>query len=255
MKILKLGQMLGGSNSPGGAPYENLYSINYDGVDDYLTLGNSAELSPNSSGANRGYSLSIWVKSAASQYMFAYDSGKQFYLYVRWNGQPVMRFFGNNDANIWQQLNIDTSIADGDWHHLAFTYNLGSTNSSIVGYLDGVQKTNGSGATYTSNGTWSAITNNGNLHMGGNVAGGTYDVSFQDEFAIFDDVLTASQVTDIYNSGNTADLSSIPYLMGWWRMGDPTGTGAYPTIVDQSSNSNDGTMTNMVAGDITTDVP
>ena len=53
MKILKLGQMLGGSNAP-RVTYKNLYSINYDGVDDYLTLGNGAELSPNSSGANRG---------------------------------------------------------------------------------------------------------------------------------------------------------------------------------------------------------
>jgi hypothetical protein len=45
------------------------------------------------------------------------------------------------------------------------------------------------------------------------------------------------------------------YLLGYWRNGDPTGTGAFPTIVDQSSNSNDGTMTNMASGDIVTDVP
>ena len=84
---------------------------------------------------------------------------------------------------------------------------------------------------------------------------GSYGETMQDEFAIFDDVLTSSQVTDIYNSGVPTDLSSIDYLVGWWRMGDPDGTSAYPTITDQSTNSNDGTMTNMASGDITTDVP
>jgi len=33
MRILKLGQMLGGSNAPSGG-YENLYSLDFDGVDD-----------------------------------------------------------------------------------------------------------------------------------------------------------------------------------------------------------------------------
>ena len=38
-------------------------------------------------------------------------------------------------------------------------------------------------------------------------------------------------------------------------MGDPTGTAAYPTITDESSNNNNGTMTNMTSSDITTTVP
>ena len=76
-----------------------------------------------------------------------------------------------------------------------------------------------------------------------------------DEYAIFDTVLSASDVASIYNSGVPNDISGINYLIGWWRNGDPTGTGAYPTIVDQSTNSNDGTMTHMASGDIVTDVP
>ena len=62
MKILKLGQSLGGSNAPSGAAaFENLYSLDFDGVDDYLTCGDSDVLTPNSSGANRGFSISFWV--------------------------------------------------------------------------------------------------------------------------------------------------------------------------------------------------
>ena len=38
-------------------------------------------------------------------------------------------------------------------------------------------------------------------------------------------------------------------------MGDPNGQASYPTITDDGSASNDGTMTNMSASDIETDVP
>ena len=73
--------------------------------------------------------------------------------------------------------------------------------------------------------------------------------------SIWDGSLNQSGINEIYNSGTPTDLSGKTYLLGWWRNGDPTGAGAYPTIVDQSTNSNDGTMTNMASGDIVTDVP
>ena len=88
-----------------------------------------------------------------------------------------------------------------------------------------------------------------------NSGANTFGECEQDEFGIFDDVLSAAQVTAIYNSGSPDDLSGIPYLVGYWRNGDPTGTGAFPTIIDQSSNSNYGTMENMDSSDITTNVP
>ena len=78
---------------------------------------------------------------------------------------------------------------------------------------------------------------------------------FLDEVAMFDDTLSSSTVTNIYNSGSPNDLSSLDYLIGYWRNGDTAGPSVFPTIDDNSSNSNDGTMTNMASGDIVTDVP
>ena len=253
MKVLKLGQSLCSSNTPGGVPYENLYSMSFDGVDDYLDLGSSSVLTPNSSGANRGYSVSFWAKAGTSKHLFSTESGNQVWCVTRYTGQINFYFYGDNNVGIYQRFQIDDNIADGNWHNYIFTFDLGSTSSSIVAYLDGVQKTNGSGGTYFSAGTWSAVTSNGNLRLG--YGGGGYSVSEQDELAIFDDVLTAAQVTAIYNSGSPDDLASIPYLVGYWRMGDPNGTSSYPTITDDSTNSNNGTMTNMVSSNITTNVP
>ena len=76
-----------------------------------------------------------------------------------------------------------------------------------------------------------------------------------DEISLFDDVLSAAQVTSFYNSGTPTDLSGGSYLLGYWRNGDTAGTSVYPTIEDYSSNSNDGKMTNMASGDIVTVVP
>ena len=248
--------MLGGSNAPSGAGFGNLYSLDFDGVDDYLSLGDADAFTPNSSGANRGFSLSFWINSSASEKLFSKNigGGNEYECVVRYNGNAKLTLYSSDTTAIYQAINIDTSISDGDWHHVVFTFDLGSTSSSLVAYLDGVQKTDGSGATYSSSGTWVSVSNTAaDLRLA--YAGGSYGENMQDEFAIFDAVLTSSQVTDIYNSGVPNDISSIRYLVGWWRMGDPSGTSAYPTISDQSSNSNDGTMTNMVAGDIVTDVP
>ena len=254
MQVLKLGQSLCSSNTPGGATaYENLYSMSFDGIDDYLDLGSSSVLTPNSSGANRGYSVSFWAKVGVSQHLFSTETSNQIWAFVRWTGQINFVFYGNNNSGIYQAFQIDDNIADGNWHNFIFTFDLGSTSSSIVAYLDGVQKTDGSGGTYASVGTWSPVTSNGNLWVG--YGGGGYSVSEQDELAIFDDVLTQAQATAIYNGGSPDDLSSIPYLIGYWRMGDPDGTSSYPTITDDSTNSNNGTMENMISSNITTNVP
>ena len=68
-----------------------------------------------------------------------------------------------------------------------------------------------------------------------------------DDVAIFNSELSASDVTSIYNSGYPKDESSTSNLVGYWKMGDGA---TYPTIPDDSSNSNDGTMTNMASDDI-----
>ena len=51
---------------------------------------------------------------------------------------------------------------------------------------------------------------------------------------------------------DSGDYSSSGDLIGWWRMGD---SATYPTIPDDSTNSNNGTMTNMSADDIVQDIP
>ena len=121
-------------------------------------------------------------------------------------------------------------------------------------WVDGVEfdDANG-GANYTSAGTWTNV-----INTAASFRFASDDRGYKgllDEVSMWDDELGSSEVASIYNSGTPTDLTGEGNLIGWWRNGDPTGTGAFPTIVDQSTNSNDGTMTNMASGDIVTDVP
>ena len=76
-----------------------------------------------------------------------------------------------------------------------------------------------------------------------------------DEVAIFNTEVTSAQRTEIYNYGVADDIAQMAGLIGYWRMGDPDGQSSFPTIIDVTTNGNNGTMTNMTAADITGDVP
>ncbi len=90
-------------------------------------------------------------------------------------------------------------------------------------------------------------------------AGYTDDAGFSnanlDELAVYDKELSGAEVTTIYNSGTPDDLNSIGptgNLAGYWRMGDGD---SYPTIGDNSVNTNNGTMVNMTISSIQNNVP
>ena len=246
-------------------PFANTYSLDFDGVDDYVDFGDESVFTPNASGSDKGFSISFWIKlpsgGTSSQKILAksdfFSAGAYRYEYnLRTSSASKvnMIFYGGDDANIKQNLVIDTALVADTWYHLAFTFNLEDASTSIVGYLDGSQKTNGSGATYGSLGTWAAVSNTVAPLQIGRVAS-NFGALKLDEIALFDTVLSAGAVTSIYNAGTPTDLSSQVDLLGYWRNGDTAGTSVYPTIKDDSSNSNDGTMINMVAGDIITDAP
>ena len=71
-----------------------------------------------------------------------------------------------------------------------------------------------------------------------------------DEVSIFNTELSASDVSTIYGTGVPNDILSISGLVSWWRCGDGDTS---PTLTDNGSGGNDGTMTNFTT--FSTDVP
>ena len=246
----------------GGAAFENLYSLDFDHPSKYVDFGDLDIFTPNDSGANRGFSVSFWVKTttnrniilsknATGQLEWTVGIGKsgafEAFLYSGNSGSDYIVFI--TESTFGSFINL----SDGNWHHVAFTFDLTTSATSCQVWIDNVNFDSTSGATQTFFGTFVSVSNT-TAPMIMSTPNTTF-IGNLDEVAMFDDVLTLTNVADIYNSGTPNDISGINYLIGWWRNGDILGTAVYPTIDDYSTNSNAGTMTAMASGDIVTDVP
>jgi len=258
--MLNLSNKLGLNNSKNpqsAAGFENLYSLDFDGVDDYVTIPNNAAYTPT---AVSGWSISYWCKvpSANKKLIGKYQNPNyEWYLQsAKTTGYQSIQFHSGNNQGLWQKLAANIDIADDNWHHVINTFDSSNQPSSIISYIDGIKYSAALGnATWTSSGTWTGVTNTAAPLDFGAFSQTSFTDCNLDEVSIFDSVLSDATALAMYNSGTPTDLTGETNLQGWWRNGDTAGTSVYPTIEDYSSNSNDGTMTNMDSGDIVTVVP
>ena len=260
MLALKLGQSLVSSNAP-TAGFTNKYSIDFDGVDDFINLGNGTGLRPPVSG---GVSLSVWCKwtdiTTATSRMFSNssDSSGTTYYGLSCNKNTSGKLAMNTGdgtgfgANKRRTLQTNSAVVSNNtWHHIVFVWT-DETQSNWKIYVDSVDIT---AVTTSGTGGVNAYSTD-DAFIGKRITASTsYANGLMDEVALFSTALASADVTAIYNGGTPTDLSGESDLIGYWRNGDPNGTASYPTITDDSTNSNNGTMTNMVSGDIVTDAP
>lgn len=233
---------------PGGGGLSNTYSVDFDGSDDYMDIGGSYDLG----------TFSAWFKpdstlsSSVGPYMIAGFTGVG--PYASFGGITVS---GNITGTLTDEIitiytgdwlygyaSSSATISNTAWHHVAVRW----TGSDYEIYLDGSQVKNTDGQFGSLSKAKIPISN---LSIGRRNDGGKYFPGLVDEVAIWSTPLSASDITDIYNSGVPTDLTSYS-PNGWWRMGDDD-SGSGTTITDQGSGSNNGTLTN--GPTFSTDVP
>ena len=235
--MLGLGNNLATSSYVG---FSNTYSLDFDGTDDYVTMGDPVDGSLDFSTGD--FTITLWFKvsSDASQYAAIYtkDTSKfRTYLQdVTPGSRKLTTSVGGTSKYNWFEYEFDT------WYHLA----VNRSSGTVEGYIDGVSK-----FTTTMSGDCSSTTSFdiGGIGSASNLSGNI------DEVAIWDTALSAGDISALYSAKGTANLNddgNSANLQGWWRMGDGD---TYPTITDNSTNSNDGTMTNMASDDIVKDTP
>ena len=227
--------------------FNNIYSTNFDGVDDYVAMGATGMDSAKNTG-----SISAWIKLetiGASGYMAKMfgDSNNQIQvLYHAFNNELRCNYKAGGTTTT--ATLSDAIEGDGLWHHITGTWD---SSGSVKIYLDGTLKdTTSISGTFSGSFTLASI--------GAAQSGGDYWKGNIDEVVIFDTELTASQVSDLYNDGLPFNPQPVANMIGYWRMGDGGIVGdpiaTYPTIVDETGNNN-GTMTNMASTDFEADVP
>lgn len=251
MKILRLGQSLCSNNPSIG--FTNIYSLDFDGVDDYVTMGNVTLLE-----ITGDVTVSAWL------YLRSFQNND---VVVRMGGDTELEadnflytiavtgsgatgsnynvFGGHEYSTGSNQFSVfTTNLSLSTWYHIAMVRD--TTAKTWTLYVNGSDYTPYTYTHQATGGTTSPFqfAKNSTQYLDGIV----------DEVSVFNTDLSDAQILNIYNSGTPTDLSGESNLVGYWRNGDPTGTGAYPTIVDVSKG-NDGTMTNMASGDIITTVP
>jgi len=215
--------------------FSNTKSLLFDGIDDYVDTGITT-------GTN-DVSITCWIKTAET---FAYTESRCAFggRDLTFGGNYTLGRLGSEfstpDKMVVRIFNTEgtTKLNDGNWHHIAFTYNY--TTKEVKAYVNGSLELTVTIALFRSKAI--AIGWNGTAqNFEGNV----------DECGLWYSVLSASEITDIYNLGVPTDLSDLsPY--GYWRNGDGD---TYPTLTDNGSGSNSGTMENMSSEDFVNDTP
>ena len=135
--------------------------------------------------------------------------------------------------SITRTLTKDLKI--GKWNHVAATFNKDSIDTAAVVYINGVSVatdlTAGAGTAADDSGDTMFIANNnsGNRGLHGSIT----------EVSLYEEVLTAAEILELYNEGKALDAtthSQVDELKAYWR------NNGLSTWTDLSTNSNDGTI-------------
>jgi hypothetical protein len=213
-------------------------SLSFPGVvGDLLKIPNSSTFVPTSN-----LTFSFWVNHTLPTGPTARDprvfsvpkdaSAESVYLMDNTNG--TLRFTISSSAG-----NSDTSTAiavnDGKWHNVVCTWD---ASGNIKVYTDnGTPSINAFGNTGTL-----TIPTSTDMGIGGKFTGTSSAEKFTgfiSNGSVWNKALSASEVSEVYNSGQPGNLSShsaSSNLVAWWKMDNLT-TG----IQDSSTNSNNGT--------------
>ena len=216
-------------------------SIELDGVDDFVTMGDVLNMANDGSDA---FSISFWVKTSngsnIQRFVSKITSGADGYGIYQ-NGNIIYMLIGSYLNNcIFNSYNFP-QLNNNTWHHIVWTYDGSQSASGMKLYING-------GTTVLPGGTTNlpinSVTTTTDFRIGARNQLGTMD-----EIAFFNSALSQTDVTTIYNGGVPNDISSLSPL-SWWRCGDGD---TAPTLTDNGSGGNNGTMTNFST--FSTDVP
>lgn len=159
------------------------------------------------------FSISFWAKrntatTSSSRYVFsnrAYGSGSDGGFVVYWDTDADFLTCGMWNGSSIQVHPIDSDISDGNWHHIVISHN--SSNGSTTGYTDNVADI--SSASFTNE---AATGGDGRPVILGQ-APQFQSYSFEgylDQVMVWDRTLTASEVSELWNSGSGVGCGPAP---------------------------------------------
>jgi len=212
-------------------------SFDFDGANDYLSA--SGDL-PAANALETTGSVSMWVKLDAMSanglmWQITAETGTDNQLFILWqNASGVIR--GNVKLGGTANLVDSGSGLEGDdtWHHVVMTWNSGTGTAAlnyVKLYIDGSQTD-----TDSIGNTWNDGAEPQLMTFGRNsIQNNAFFNGHMNDMAIFNDVLTSSEVSSIYNSGAPKDESGHSGLIAYYTLENYSNGDT--TVADDSSNS------------------
>jgi len=225
---------------------ETNYALDFDGSNDYVAADG---VTSNLSSTGLPFTVSAWAypDTTNNEAIWAFNktgnNDENLNLLFYGSGGNTKKFYHyGRTSYVGESTN---TFEPGQWHHIVVVVD-SSGNGKM--FVNGEQEAEWSNGTNTSVNRFSI----GQEYDGtGSTASDFFDGKI-DEVAIWNVVLSAADVTALYNSGNglKASANSGNYdnsgdLIGYWKFNEGTGS----TLTDNTSNSNNGTLTNMDSSD------
>ena len=167
-------------------------SLNFDGTDDYASMGNTQDMTSNT------FALSAWIKTTANNTSGGYwhiagkgntGSGQRYTLTQSTSTNKAGFLVSNGTANNWPLST--NAINDGNWHHLVGTQNGNVTSLYVDGILNSTDSTN----------TITTVSNSNAFTIGARYVPDSYFNGQIDDVRVFNYALTANQVKTLLNEG------------------------------------------------------
>ena len=224
--VIPLLLLIGLSYSQGGS-----YALDFDGSNDYVSITDDASLTSTSV-----ITISAWFKKVSGSGWMSLvgkgtsDANEEYALMLK--DDQVYFDVGQGGGPYLQQ---STTIAPETWHHIAAVHTRSSNTSTLKVYLNG-QDVGGT----TVNASNTPNDNSSPLTIGSRFS--TSNALFEgriDDVRIWNDARTVAEIQEYMHKEVASDASG---LVAYYKMSDGSGT----SLADNSSNSNTGTLTNMV---------
>ena len=188
----------------------------FDGSDDVVTITDINVSYPQ-------LSISVWFygnTAGGGDHLFGITGTDTLNVYMTHGGGDVYLFrYGNGTSSI----SLTSPFTEGEWNHAVFIAD--STNNIVKVYRNGTE-------VQSSAQTFDTPVYGAGFHIGARGSVGSPVNTFKDninEVAIWDEALTASEVTALYNSGtplvptaDSGDYASSDGLQGYWRNDNDT---------------------------------
>jgi len=192
------GAMINMSTSTSPAKGKIGQALKFDGVDDYVDVGDPASEVLDFGTGN--FSLAAWInvkaKSGALRIINKRDTASQkgYEMYIE-NGNNNLSLFISNGVNTFGNSGDSTiNLRDGNWHYVVVTFDRGGNANYYTDNKIGTPRN------ISASGN-SSISNTQDVHIGMYNTATNYFLGLIDEVRVYNRALSASEVKALYNMG------------------------------------------------------